>query len=328
LNGSNSPQTEFQDYQFLLSSCLDVSALSSSQQRWLKLLQYCSPDEQLPSFVKALVTKSPSAAAKVDSDLVTSAKVFSASPKPIPRKDIVACLNRAMTSLLHRAYSVTQSFAFGKCTATDCSDSVQLLKDMIDGNMNSLKHAMSKEWKYVIVLCDAVLLALSSDYSEAFNCCMRVHDSLQKAAQLEGMQFTLAGLSSNNAAYCLWHFQKSADAGAQSRVFSALSEMLNVDVKLTAQTSTAASSLATCMLHNLAMIAVQSGEYLRAFRVWGEAIQYLEIISKNTGESIQESVLSLTSSDSGLLNAEKASIVTAVSTWLSIKELVSSFESR
>jgi len=327
-NGSNSSKTEFQDYQFLLSSCLDVSASSPSQQRWLKLLQSCSPDEQLPSFVKALVFHAPSPGAKVETDLATSAKVFSASPKPAPRKDIVACLNRAMNSLLYRAYSLAQSFVDGKCVATDCKEPLQLLKDMIDGNMNSLKHIITKEWKYIILLCEAVLLALTSDYSEAFNCCMRAHDSLQKAELLEGLEFTLAGLSSCNAAYCLWNFQKSAVAEAQTRTFSALSEMLSVDVKMTARTSAAVSSLATYMLHNLAHMTIQSGEYLRSFMAWGEAIKIVELLSERAGESIQEWVLSLASSDSGILNASTASIGTAISTWLSIKELISSSESK
>jgi ankyrin repeat protein/tetratricopeptide (TPR) repeat protein len=328
-NESGLTQNAFQDFQFILSSCLDVSATTTSQQRWLKLLEYHAPDGQLPSFVKDLVTHAPSADSKChDSVDLTSVKSFSASPNPMPRKDIVSCLNRVMLSLLQRACLLWHLAADGQGNTTECKDCVQLLKDMLDNNMNSLKRAISKTWKYVIVLCDAVLFALSENYSEAFNLCMRVHDGLQKSEQLQHLEFTVLGLASCNAVYCLWHFQKMDEANISSSTTVALVDMLNADVKLAVRMGLATHAFVFCLFHNLGHISVESGEYLRAFRAWGEAHKTLETASQRDNQSISEIVESFTSNVKGVLKSSKVSIENAISTWLSIKELVSSAEYR
>jgi hypothetical protein len=137
---TTSIKTAFQDVQYLLSSCLDVTSSLSSQQRWLNLLQSSSPDGQLPSFVRNLVTHSPNNAQEQNEDSeMSSVKVFSASPSPAPRKDIVSCLHRVLAYLLQRAYSLWYSCADGQSLVADYKESVQLLKDITRGSMNSLK---------------------------------------------------------------------------------------------------------------------------------------------------------------------------------------------
>jgi hypothetical protein len=82
------------------------------------------------------------------------------------------------------------------------------------------------------------------------------------------------------------------------------------------------------MFHNLGHITVESGEYLRAFRAWGEAHKTLQTVSQLKNESIQETIESFTSNDKGLLKASKAPIDHAISKWLSIKQEVASSEYR
>jgi hypothetical protein len=218
------------------------------------------------------------------------------------------------------------SFADDQCSVSDCKESVQLLKDMIDGNINSLKHTMSKTWKYAIILCDAVLLALSSEYSEAFNCCMRVHDSLQKAQGTE--EWHLRSLSSCNAVYCLWHFQILFKTQESQNTTIALSEMLNVDVKSTARMGATSDFVAICMFHNLAHINIQSGEYLRAFSAWEEVHKALETMSQLKSESVHDTLELLSSHNSKVGKASIASIQDSISKWLLIKDVVSSSEYR
>jgi hypothetical protein len=157
---------------------------------------------------------------------------------------------------------------------------------------------------------------------------MRVHDGLQKSEQLQGLEFTVLGLSSCNAVYCLWHFQKMAEANISSSTTVALVDMLNADVKLAVRMGLATHAFIFCLFHNLGHIAVQSGEYLRAFRAWGEAHKTLETASQRDNQSIHEIVDSFTSSVKGVLKSSKASIENAILTWISIKELVSSAEYR
>jgi hypothetical protein len=325
---STSIKTAFQDIQYLLSSCMDVTSSLSSQQRWLNLLQSSSPDGQLPSFVRDLVTHSPNVAQQNEDSAISSVKVFSASPIPAPRKDIVSCLHRVLAYLLQRAYLLWYSCADGQCPVADCKESVQLLKDITHGSMNSLKHAVSKSWKYAIRLCDAALLALSSEYSEAFNCCMRVHDSLQKSELSDELELHLRGLSSCNAVYCLWHFQKLANAEASHNTTFALSEMLGVDVKVTARMRPPSDIFSVCMFHNLAHIYIQTGEYLKAFIALGEEHKTLETAVERQHESVQEMIESLTSRNKGLMKSSAASIESAVSKWISIKDHVSFSENR
>ncbi len=321
---STSNNSAFQDIQFLLSSCLDVKASPSSQQRWLKLLQSSSPDGQLPSFVRDLVTHAPIAAPQIQDSASSTVKQFCASPNPTPRKDIVSCLDRVMLYLLQRAHSLWASSDDERCSIDECKESVQLLKDMIDGTMNSLKHVLSKNWKYAIILCDAVLLALSSDYSEAFNHCMRVHDSLQKAQGIEERELYLRLLSSCNAVYCLWHFQNLATAEVSQNTTIALSELLYVDVKLAMKIGLTSVTISVSMFHNLAHIKVQTGEYLRAFSAWEEVHKAFETMSQQKTKYVQENPQSLTTRNSSLLKASLASIEDAISKWMSIKNILSS----
>jgi len=326
---TTSIKTAFEDIQYLLSSCLDVTSSLSSQQRWLNLLQSSSPDGQLPSFVRNLVTHSPNVAQEQNEDsAISSVKVFSASPSPAPRKDIVSCLHRVLAYLLQRAYSLWYSCADGQSLVADCKESVQLLKDITRGSMNSLKHAVSKSWKYAIRLCDAALLALSSEYSEAFNCCMRVHDSLQTSEVSDELELHLRGLSSCNAVYCLWHFQNLANAEVSHNTTIALSEMLGADVKLIARMGPPCDIFLVCMFHNLAHINIQTGEYLKAFIALGEEQKTLETGAERKHESVQETIESLTSQNKGLLKSSTASIESAMSKWISIKDHVSFSENR
>ena len=108
----------------------------------------------------------------------------------------------------------------------------------------------------------------------------------------------------------------------------ALSEMLSVDVRSAVRMGVASDSFTFCMFHNLGHITVESGEYLRAFRAWGEAHKTLQTVSQLKNESIQETIESFTSNDKGLLKASKAPIDHAISKWLSIKQEVASSEYR
>jgi hypothetical protein len=326
--GATSTHSAFQDYQFLLSTCLDVSASTSSQQRWLKLLQFCAPDGQLPSFVKALVSHAPSAVAVDELASATSVKLFSSSPHPIPRRDIVSCLNRALASLLQRTFTIFTSFVDGKCLESECQDCVQLLRDVLDGSMNSLKHAISKVWKFVVVLCDAVLLALASNYSDAFNCFMRVHDGLRESDQSESIELALLGVSSCNAAYCLLHLKASGEADASSSTVTALLQMLSADARMAARMVPAFEALRVSMFHNLALIAIRNGEYFRAFCAWGEVYRNLETAAAHSGSSVKEALESLATADSGLLNSSLLCVGNALSEWKSAQEMISSSECR
>jgi hypothetical protein len=157
---------------------------------------------------------------------------------------------------------------------------------------------------------------------------MRVHDSLQTSEVSDELILHLRGLSSCNAVYCLWHFQNLANAEVSHNTTIALSEMLGADVKLIARMGPPCDIFLVCMFHNLAHINIQTGEYLKAFIALGEEQKTLETGAERKHESVQETIESLTSQNKGLLKSSTASIESAVSKWISIKDHVSFSENR
>ena len=119
-----------------------------------------------------------------------------------------------------------------------------------------------------------------------------------------------------------------ANAEASHNTTFALSEMLGVDVKVTARMRPPSDIFSVCMFHNLAHIYIQTGEYLKAFIALGEEHKTLETAVERQHESVQEMIESLTSRNKGLMKSSAASIESAVSKWISIKDHVSFSENR